>query len=157
MSQVVVELIVAPGVNDVTLTHLSLTTLRRNATFFLSGGDDGLDVVDEELPYEFVFISERIGLPANSTHTENVFLYPGTEDYTSVSIGLLGPQGDAFDRTYPMFFFQSNNPLHLERAKRTTLRILITANTVSDPTPTIDLKGVLSDWDQRGNFGMTVN
>lgn len=156
LSQLTIELVAAPSMpSNIEVTSLTVSTTKKSAVFSLQAGDNGLSLGgDENFIYEIVSANTPF---KDDPIEKTVLLYPGTEDYTTISIGLLQGGILAFSRDYMMPFFQTStgSPLKLERGKKTTLRLTV----IGIPTSggEIDLQGVLSDWNQRGNFTVNIN
>ena len=47
--------------------------------------------------------------------------------------------------------------MKLEAGMNTTLRFLVKSIGVQQPNEDIELKGIISGWNQRGKFGVTIN
>lgn len=155
-SQLTVEVFADPGLNpDVRLTNLSVKTSKRSTSFDLATGT--LYEPADEDNFVYNIVTEETQLSSSNPIGKTVFLLPGTEDVTEISIGL--KDNVVFtSHDFMMSFFQnvSNNqePLLLERGKNTTLRIIVKSTNIS--TEQVDLQGVLSDWNQKGNFNLII-
>lgn len=156
MSQLTVELAADPSMPDnIVVTSLKVNTGVKTATYRLEDADNGLfPTEDEGFIYDIVSSTTSF---KNQPISKTVLLYPGTEDVTEVSIELSDGNLISFSRTYLMSFFQNTNPapLVLERGKNTTLRL--TVQGIPAAGGEINLQGVLSGWNERGNFGININ
>lgn len=156
LSKLTVEVVGDVSMNpDVKLTSLSVKTSKRIATFYLPT-NTLLDPAEGE--YIYTLVSEHTQFSSTDTVRHTVFLFPGTEDVTEISIGLT--DNVVFtSHDFMMSFFQNvsnvGQPLLLEQGKNTTLRLRVKGTTVTNME--IELKGTLSDWNQKGNFGITIN
>lgn len=159
LSKVVVRVEAAATISgDITLTDLSLSTNRRNGILSLPDGDEGLTVLDDQdYPYEFLFVQGNTPMPSSRILADSAYLFPGTEDYTMVTIGFLASGGQTFYRQYPVSYFSSANPIHLQRAKRTVLNILINGTPVDGSEDNLELEAIITDWNDGGHFGITIH
>lgn len=162
MSRLTVEVVAADGMNPaIRVSNLSVTTTSHSAQFFLAQGDEGLVVLDTPAN---TFTFNLVNTPPFATIpvSNMISLFPGTEETVRIYIGLIDTStNDAIDQVFLMSSFenitQSGVPLALERAKNTTLRIEVSSVPVREDEDQIILKGTLTDWNERGNFGIHIN
>ena len=157
LSKLTVEVVGDPSMNpDIRLSNLSVKTNKRSTSFDLTSGMLHDPVSENNFIYNLVSSSTQFS--SVDTIRKNVFLFPGTEEVTEISVGLT--DNSVFvSHDFMMSFFQNvtnvGHPLLLKRGKNTTLRIKVKGTNVTNVE--IDLKGVLSDWNQQGNFGIVIN
>lgn len=158
LSQLTIEVHGAASMpSNIVITSLKITTHRRSALLNLQRGDNGLMLSTDEELFIYTIISSYTAFKS-SPISETVLLFPGTEDITEISISLFDGGIIEFSRTYMMSYFvpsQVSEPLTLERGKNTTLRL--TVEGIPTAGGEISLQGVLSDWNQKGNFQVNIN
>ncbi|MCC8089001.1 MAG: fimbrillin family protein [Rikenellaceae bacterium] len=159
LSQVTV--IVQPGENmnpAVQVASLALTTAKRNATLDLFGGDSGLTVDYQDDSFTYTLVSSAQNFDTTPI-SETVLVYPSTEDYATVSIRLTDGQF-SLNASYDISDFENIvsgiNDLSFDRAKNTILTITVNGVEVQNPDDNIVLKGTLSDWEYKGNYGVII-
>lgn len=164
LSQLTVEVVSDEGMNpNIVITELTVETTHRSATISLA---DGSVLLGEpgEIPYVYTLISSDT--PFNTeAFSRTVLLIPGTEDVTKISISLrdAGSETDiTYDWSFMMPFFTNIDPsstetLKLEQGMNSTARIRVKSVGVPTPTEEIELRGVISGWNERGKFGVTIN
>lgn len=145
----------------ITLTSLQLNTTKRNATLKLPEGDSGLHLwADEAFAYDMYTGSYDF---SSTPYTSSVFVYPETEDVTSISVKL--KDGDLPDLVEKVFSINPDfdnttspgDPIVFERAKNTTLTIKVSRKTIQNPDEEFNLQGEVTDWIPKGDFGITIN
>lgn len=162
MSRLTVEVVPQQGMNPaIRISNLTVSTSSHEASFFLAQGDEGLSVIDtptNNFTYTLVNTPPFATIPVSET----VQLFPGTEETVRIMIGLIDTStNNSIDQVFLISSFDnitnSGEPLTLERAKNTTLRIEIASVPVREDEDQIILKGTLTDWNEKGNFGIHIN
>lgn len=163
MSKLAVEVVPFDNTMSASIvaSHLRVITSRRGANLNLLLGDEGMQVAPlATQPFQYSLIETPT--PFKTTPiSETVLLFPETEDDIYISVGLVDTNtGSSIDQTFQVSSFlnmtNSGEPLTLERGKMTTLRIVVAAVPVRQPNEQIILKGTLSEWNQKGNFGISI-
>lgn len=148
-----------PPSPSVLLTSLQLHTTKRNASFNLLEGDSGLHLwTDEAFTYNLYSGSYNF---SSTPFTSTVFVYPATEDFTSVSIKLKdGNIATLVEKNFqvtPDFKDENDDPVTFQRAVNTTLTIKISRKSIQTPEDNFNLQGVLTDWVLKDDFGVIIN
>ena len=165
LSQLTVEIAAGSDMNaNIVITRLTVSTTQRTGVISLADGSVEFSEPSEN-PYTYTLISNDNGVAFKTqSFSRTMLLLPTTEDVTQISLTLrdLGDQSDnRYDYNYLVPFFPNvNDPsqtLKLVQGKNTTARILVESVGVQDPGVELDLKGVLSEWNQHGKFGVTIN
>ena len=166
LSRLTVEVQAEGNMNpNIVVTSLTVETTIRSAEIELTDGTVNLGEA-VSTPYVYTLIDDDSGVAFKTQSIDfTVLLLPGTEDVTEVSVTLKDLQ-DQSDIRYTYAFMvpfftnvdiNTGKTLKLEQGKRTTTRIIVQSIGVPTPTPELDLKGVISDWEDRGKFGVTIN
>lgn len=161
LSQLTIRILPGESLSpNIKVTNLKVSTPASVANLFLPSGDDGL-TVDYGNTFEDALINGEEDIVGN-TITRSMLLFPKTEDVTKISIILIDKSNPSsvFSADYMISFFQSDvegEPITLERAKNTELRITVNGTNVQDPNETVVLKGRITDWTYKGHFGIDIN
>ena len=159
MSQLTVDVIgnaTLPA--NIKLQSLTVSNTANVGSFFLAQGDNGLVVADTE-EYYATLVNDVTDIQ-NTTISRSLLLFPGTEDVTEVAITLVDQNnGHVFTGEYMVSFFQGDSldPITLQRAKNTVLRLEVNITDVDNPNETIELTGRITDWTYGGQFGIGIN
>ncbi len=143
---------------NIEISRLAVSTNLRSASFPLYGGDDALIVTPAPERYEAVLISGNTHFktqPFSST----MHLFPGTQDDVQISITLVDTSnGTSFSADYMVSFFTNTEgtAVTLERAQNTVLTLNVLTVGVQNPDRNISLEGAITDWDYRGDFGVSI-
>lgn len=160
LSKLTVEVIANPEMSaSIVVTNLSVSTPMRTGDFLLYGGDEALTVYPADINYIATLASGSVEFK-NQPLSNTMLIFPGIQDQVLVSITLVDTSnGLDYSADFMVSFFtnSSNEPVILERAKNTVLRIYVSNVGVDDPDRNIQLEGVLTDWDYRGDFGISIN
>lgn len=145
---------------NIKVSNLKVSTTAGVANLFLPSGDDGFSV-SYGYTFEDVLINGEEDIVGN-TLTRSMLLFPNTEDVTQISILLIDTSNPSFvfSANYMISFFQNDiadQPITLERAKNTELRITVNGTNIQDPNETINLNGRITDWTYKGQFGIDIN
>lgn len=162
-SQVTVKVVTDDGDTPdplVKLTSLKVNTTKRNASFKLLEGDGGLHLwADENFSYSVYSGSYDF---STTPFAGTVFVYPGTEDFTTVSVVLQdGDIPEPVEREFLITDFENTaspgTPIVFGRAQNTTLTIKVTRKTIQNPGNEFNLQGMVTDWIPKGDFGTIIN
>ncbi|MCD7900708.1 MAG: fimbrillin family protein [Bacteroides sp.] len=160
LSQLTIEVVAGENMpSSMRVSNLSVTTPARTASLSLPDGDNGLQITTASIPYTGTLANGLVDFQ-NGLITNWLYLFPGTQDVTEISITLVDTAtNQTFSRDYMMSFFinEMNDPILLERAKNTTLRMIVEVTEVENPTLTLSLQGLITDWVDKGNFGVVIN
>lgn len=160
MSKLTIELYADDNMpENIVVSSLKVGTSRKTAEYHLERGSEGLIVNDIDESFIKNIVSENTAFK-NQPIVDSLYLFPGTEDVTEVTIELLDLNAPTapFSRTYMMSFFQNasgnGEPLTLQRGMNTTLRITVQGIPITSND--VILQGVISPWNQKGNFGINI-
>ena len=167
MSQLTVEVRADGGMQgNIVITDLHVRTPRRSGSLSLVDSEwinqtDGSPFTYRLFPETGTTETAFQSAPVSKT----VLLFPGSEDVTTISITLLDKGASTptpYMREFMMPFFPNIDPastetMKLEQGMNTTLRLTVKNIGIPTPTTDINLEGVLSDWNERGKFGVTIN
>ncbi len=163
MSKLTVEVAAQDGMNpNIVVNNLAVRTTTHQALFFMELGDSGLSTLDTpDEPFSYTLVDGPTPF-VNPSISHTMFLFPGTEESVRIAIGLVDTTtGSSIDQVFLVSSFNnltnSGEPLTLERAKNTTLRIEVNSVPVREDEDKIILRGTLTDWNQKGNFGIHIN
>lgn len=161
LSQLTIEVIADPGMSEtIEVSDLTVSTTARSATLMLTTSDNALSVYSADVPYVASLVSGLTSF-VNQDIVRRVLLFPGTEDETQISITLIDTSNlQVFTGNYMASFFQSDTPgqpITLQRAKNTVLRIYVRNIGVENPDQDIQLQGIVTEWDERGNYRIPIN
>ncbi|MCD8185263.1 MAG: fimbrillin family protein [Rikenellaceae bacterium] len=163
LSQLTVQVLAGEDMaSTVRVKELSVTTPARTATLFLPSGDDGLEVTQSpEDAYEREFVDQVTDFTDGKIEG-TLLLFPGTEGVTQINLSLIDTSNqDSFSRSYLIPFFTNvdnpNDPVTLQRAKNTTLRIRVNQTVVQNPNEDVILEGTIRDWVDGGSYGVSIN
>ena len=161
LSQLTVEVVAGDTMPaTVVVSNLYLETPMRTASLDLLEGEDGLFVVPASTPFQYLLVKDPTPFKSKAI-SNTVYLFPGTEESVDLHLTLVDTSnGNSTTRVLNMSDFinqtTSGEPMTLERAKRTTLQIKVVGVPVRNPNDAIILKGTLSEWDYRGDFGIGI-
>ena len=162
LSQLTVEVIAQNNMSPtIRLSELTISTKATSGTFNLLEGENSLNVdVLQGNPQRIPFVSGQVDF-RNPKASYTQLLFPETESYTEISIGLIDTSNNfTFNRSYMMSYFQNDNglrePITLQRGKNTLLRIQVNGIGVDDPDLNISLSGIITDWNDQGRYGVTI-
>jgi len=160
LSQLTVKVVADPTMDpSIRIGSLRVSTPYSTAQLYLPGGDNGLYVADQAAQ-DFVYTLISTGTVFGTQGiTKTVLLFPGTQDYTKISIDLISTDNTlTTSRSYMVSYFHDdvdpNIPLALERGENTILTITVKGQSVD--TTDIELTGTLSPWNYKGDFGITI-
>ncbi len=160
LSKLTVEVIANPEMSgSIVISNLSVSTPMRTADYLLFGGDEALIVYPAEISYVATLASGAVEFK-NQPLSNTILIFPGIQDQVQISITLVDTSNGldySADLMVSFFTNPTNEPVILERAKNTVLRIYVSNIGVNDPDRNIRLEGTLTDWDYRGNFGISIN
>ncbi|MCD8173415.1 MAG: fimbrillin family protein [Alistipes sp.] len=163
LSKLTVNVLSDDTVNPVvTLNSLSVKTSRASAVLDLLSDGDLRFWAGSDLTYSFLSGSST-ALSA-TPYSGTVYLFPGTEEYTDISI-VLNDSSYEYSTTIPLSGVNVTNtdgtdsgvPISLVRAATTTVNITVTGTSIQEPGEGIRLQGQLTDWDEKGNLKVTIN
>lgn len=160
LSRLTVEVIANADMSgSIVVSNLSVSTPMRTASYLLYGGDDALTVYSAEIDYVATLASGAVEFK-NQPFSNTMLIFPGIQDQVLVSITLVDTSnGLDYSADFMVSFFTNelNEPVILERAKNTVLRIYVSNIGVDDPDRNIQLEGTLREWEYRGDFGISIN
>ena len=155
LSKLTIELVADTSMPaQIEVTSLKVATKKKSAQYWLQLGDNGLSVTNDDDNFIYDVVSTATQFKNNSIR-KAMYLFPGTEDYTEITLELFDGI-ITFSRTYLMSFFQTGTdlPVKLEAGKNTTLRL--TVKGIPTAGGEISLQGSLTGWNQRGEFGVNI-
>lgn len=161
LSQLTIQ--VEPATNmpsTIRITGLTVSTQARSGSLLLYRGVDGISPnLTTGNPLEITLVTGSVDF-SHQNIVRSQLLFPGTEDYTQISISLVDTATQStLSRTYQMSYFANDvegEPIRLQRGKNTVLRIIVSVVNVENPDEAIVLNGSITDWNYQGRYGVTI-
>ncbi len=144
---------------NIQLSSLRVSTPKTIANLFLTLPDSIL--VGENAEQDFIHTLASGNIPFKDQEIrQTILLFPGTEDYTKITIDLYSTTDPTTtSKEYMVSYFQDdtnpNESIKLERGKNTILTIKVKSRGINSTD--IELDGTLSNWNYQGDFGITIN